>query len=77
MAAVSVITAASLPLYSILFHSFGVVGLAWASDIGIGANLLALGLAAASQETCSARGVALGRDGEGGAGGGGGGRNQF
>jgi putative peptidoglycan lipid II flippase len=42
MAAVSVITAASLPVYSILFHSFGVVGLAWASDIGIGANLLAL-----------------------------------
>ena len=44
MLAVSVITAASLPVYSILFHSFGVVGLAWASDIGIGANLLALAL---------------------------------
>jgi putative peptidoglycan lipid II flippase len=42
MAAVTVITAASLPVYSILFHTFGVVGLAWASDIGIGANLLAL-----------------------------------
>lgn len=42
MLAVSVITAASLPVYSILFHTFGVVGLAWASDIGIGANLLAL-----------------------------------
>jgi putative peptidoglycan lipid II flippase len=42
MVAVSVITAASLPVYSLLFHSFGVVGLAWASDIGIGANLLAL-----------------------------------
>jgi putative peptidoglycan lipid II flippase len=42
MVAVTVITAASLPVYSILFHSFGVVGLAWASDIGIGANLLAL-----------------------------------
>src|SRR5579863_303291 len=42
MAAVSIITAASLPVYSILYHSFGVVGLAWASDIGIGANLLAL-----------------------------------
>jgi putative peptidoglycan lipid II flippase len=42
MVAVSVITAASLPVYSILFHSYGVVGLAWASDIGIGANLLAL-----------------------------------
>src|SRR6266567_5830245 len=42
MVAVSVITAASLPVYSILFQAFGVVGLAWASDIGIGANLLAL-----------------------------------
>jgi putative peptidoglycan lipid II flippase len=42
MAAVTFITAASLPVYSILFHTFGVVGLAWASDIGIGANLLAL-----------------------------------
>ncbi len=42
MLAVSVITAASLPVYSILFRAFGVVGLAWASDIGIGANLLAL-----------------------------------
>ncbi len=42
MAAVTIITAASLPVYSILFHTFGVVGLAWASDIGIGANLLAL-----------------------------------
>jgi putative peptidoglycan lipid II flippase len=42
MVAVSVITAASLPVYSILFRAFGVVGLAWASDIGIGVNLLAL-----------------------------------
>jgi putative peptidoglycan lipid II flippase len=42
MVAVSVITLASLPVYSILFHAFGVVGLAWASDIGIGLNLLAL-----------------------------------
>ena len=42
MAAVTVITAASLPVYSILFHTFGVVGLAWASDIGIGVNLVAL-----------------------------------
>jgi len=44
MVAVTAITAASLPVYSILFHSFGVVGLAWASDIGIGVNLLALAL---------------------------------
>ncbi len=44
MIAVTAITAASLPVYSILFHTFGVVGLAWASDIGIGVNLLALAL---------------------------------
>jgi putative peptidoglycan lipid II flippase len=44
MVAVTIITAASLPIYSILFHAFGVVGLAWASDIGIGINLLALAL---------------------------------
>jgi putative peptidoglycan lipid II flippase len=42
MVAVTVITAASLPIYSVLFHHFGVVGLAFASDIGIGVNLLAL-----------------------------------
>jgi putative peptidoglycan lipid II flippase len=42
MLAVTVITGASLPLYSVLFHKFGVIGLAFASDSGIGANLLAL-----------------------------------
>ncbi len=42
MAAVTVITTASLPVYSLLFHKYGVIGLAFASDIGIGANLLAL-----------------------------------
>jgi putative peptidoglycan lipid II flippase len=42
MAAVSVITVVSLPIYSVLFHRFGVIGLAWASDIGIGINLAAL-----------------------------------
>src|SRR5579864_9078084 len=42
MVAVSVITLVSLPVYSTLFHTFGVVGLAWASDIGIGVNLVAL-----------------------------------
>ncbi len=42
MIAVSVITLASLPVYSFLFHTFGVVGLAWASDVGIGMNLVAL-----------------------------------
>ncbi len=44
MTAVTVITAASLPLYSLLFQSHGVVGLAYASDVGIGVNLLALAL---------------------------------
>src|SRR3984893_3587264 len=42
MVAVSIITAASLPIYSLLFGKFGIVGLAIASDIGIGINLLAL-----------------------------------
>ncbi|HLV86926.1 MAG TPA: murein biosynthesis integral membrane protein MurJ [Candidatus Sulfotelmatobacter sp.] len=42
MLAVSIITAVSLPVYSILFRTFGVLGLAWASDIGIAANLLVL-----------------------------------
>jgi putative peptidoglycan lipid II flippase len=42
MVAVTVITASSLPIYSLLFRLYGVVGLAWASDIGIGANLVAL-----------------------------------
>jgi putative peptidoglycan lipid II flippase len=42
MVAVTLITAASLPVYSVLFHAYGVVGLAWASDIGIGANLVTL-----------------------------------
>jgi len=42
MAAVSIITAASLPIYSVLFHRLGVVGLAFASDIGIALNLFAL-----------------------------------
>src|SRR4029077_683265 len=42
MAAVTVITSASLPMYSLLFRRYGVVGLAFASDIGIAANLLAL-----------------------------------
>jgi putative peptidoglycan lipid II flippase len=42
MVAVTVITVLSLPIYSVLFHTFGVIGLAWASDIGIGINLAAL-----------------------------------
>src|SRR5579863_7913649 len=42
MVAVTIITAASLPIYAFFFHTFGVVGLAWSSDIGIGMNLLAL-----------------------------------
>jgi len=42
MIAVTIITAVSLPIYAFFFHTFGVVGLAWASDIGIGMNLIAL-----------------------------------
>jgi putative peptidoglycan lipid II flippase len=42
MTAATIITVASLPVYSFLFHMFGAVGLAWASDIGIGVNLLGL-----------------------------------
>ena len=42
MVAVTIITVVSLPIYSVLFHAFGVVGLAWASDIGIALNLIAL-----------------------------------
>lgn len=42
MVAVTIITAASLPVYRFFFHRFGVVGLAWSSDIGIGMNLIAL-----------------------------------
>jgi len=42
MTAVSVVTVASLPVYSVLFRTFGVIGLAWSSDIGIGMNLVVL-----------------------------------
>jgi len=42
MLAVTVIAAASLPIYSLLFRAFGVVGLAWASNVGITLNLFAL-----------------------------------
>src|SRR5437868_606984 len=42
MVASSVITLASIPLYSALFRAFSTVGLAIASDLGIMANTLAL-----------------------------------
>jgi putative peptidoglycan lipid II flippase len=42
MIAGTIITAASLPIYSVLFHHYSVVGLALASDIGIVANTLVL-----------------------------------
>ncbi len=42
MVAATAITVASLPVYSFFFHTFGVVGLAWASDLGIAVNLVAL-----------------------------------
>jgi putative peptidoglycan lipid II flippase len=44
MIASSLITAASLPLYAALFHRLSTVGLAIASDLGIAANCLAMGL---------------------------------
>jgi putative peptidoglycan lipid II flippase len=44
MVASTVITAASIPMYSALFHSFSTVGLAAASDLGIAANCLAMAL---------------------------------
>lgn len=44
MIAASLLTVASLPIYSALFHTFTVTGLALASDIGIAVNTLALAL---------------------------------
>ena len=44
MVASSLITLASIPIYSVLFHKLSSVGLAMASDIGIVANTLALAL---------------------------------
>jgi putative peptidoglycan lipid II flippase len=44
MIAASALTIASLPIYSALFHTFSVVGLAVASDLGIVANTMALAL---------------------------------
>ena len=57
MAAVTIITATSLPVYSFLFHKCGVVGLAYASDIGIGANLLALAFLLHYRKLVSLRGL--------------------
>lgn len=42
MVASSIITVASLPMYSALYHAFSTVGLAVASDLGILANTLAM-----------------------------------
>jgi putative peptidoglycan lipid II flippase len=44
MVAATLITVASLPVYSALFHGLSVVGLAIASDVGIVANTLALAI---------------------------------
>lgn len=44
MIASSVITLASLPIYSLLFRTFSVTGLAIASDVGISANAIAIAL---------------------------------
>ncbi len=42
MAAGTIVTLVSLPLYAVLHHAFGVMGLAIASDIGIALQTLAL-----------------------------------
>jgi putative peptidoglycan lipid II flippase len=44
MVASTVITAASIPMYAVLFHSLSTVGLAIASDLGIAANCVAMAL---------------------------------
>jgi putative peptidoglycan lipid II flippase len=44
MLAASALTLASLPVYSALFHTFSVTGLAIASDLGILANTVALAI---------------------------------
>ena len=44
MVASSLITVASIPIYSVLFHRLSTVGLAMASDLGIVADTLALAL---------------------------------
>lgn len=44
MVASSIITLASIPMYSVLFHAFSTVGLAIASDLGIVANTLAIAI---------------------------------
>ena len=48
-----------------MFHAFGVVGLAWASDIGIGVNLLALAWLLHRKKLVPLGRVALGRVGKG------------
>jgi putative peptidoglycan lipid II flippase len=40
----TIVTCASIPIYALLFHHFGVVGLAVASDLGILAHTLALAI---------------------------------
>jgi len=44
MIASTLITAATLPVYAVLYHSLSTVGLAMASDVGIVANTLALAI---------------------------------
>ena len=44
MIACSIITIASLPIYSTLFHTFSVTGLAVASDVGVVVNTVALAI---------------------------------
>ncbi|HXY78497.1 MAG TPA: murein biosynthesis integral membrane protein MurJ [Candidatus Acidoferrales bacterium] len=64
MVAASILTVSSLPMYSFLFHTFGVIGLAWASDLGIVANLLALALLLHYRRLVSLRGLRWGELGK-------------
>jgi putative peptidoglycan lipid II flippase len=60
MVASTIITVASVPAYSALFHVFSSVGLAVASDIGIGANTLALAILLHYRKLVPAKGLRWG-----------------
>jgi hypothetical protein len=57
MLASSVITVASLPVYSALYGQFGAVGLVGASDLGIAANCLAMAVLLHKRELVSVHGL--------------------
>ena len=59
MVASRLITIASLPIYSLLFRTFSVTGLAIASDLGIAANAIAIAAATAYSRHGSVRRIEL------------------